>query len=253
MASFLVTGSSRGFGLALVRRLASLPTSEVSKVFATARGDSTQLDQLAKESPGRVFFIKLDVTNEASIKQAATEVEAKLEGKGLDVLINNAGVCQYASDGVKSMDNLGDSLTINVLGVHWVTRSFLPLLQKGTLKKVANIATTLGSITLARAASYLPAPAYKISKAAMSALTVQYALDYEKEGFSFMAVCPGWMKTDLGGGDMADLSTDEGAEASLDIILKPGQEYNGKMPKVLVKGWEKAKGNNQYDGTIVPW
>ena len=52
-------------------------------------------------------------------------------------------------------------------------------------------ATTLGSITLARAAHYLPAPAYKISKAAMDALTVQYALDYEKDGFTFMALCPG--------------------------------------------------------------
>ena len=51
----------------------------------------------------RVVVVKLDVTNEASIKQAAAEVEAKLEGKGLDVLINNAGVCQYAPDGVKSM------------------------------------------------------------------------------------------------------------------------------------------------------
>jgi NAD(P)-dependent dehydrogenase (short-subunit alcohol dehydrogenase family) len=49
----------------------------------------------------------------------------------------------------------------------------------------------MGSITLARAASALPAPAYKISKAAMNALTVQYALEYEKEGFSFIALCPG--------------------------------------------------------------
>lgn len=157
MASYLITGTSRGFGLALARQLASLPTSDVSKVFATARGDAPALEELAKKSPGRVVVVELDVTNETSIKQAAAEVEAKLGGKGLDVLINNAGVCQYASDGVKSMrallhpnvprdrsanvlrDNLVESLTINVLGVHWVTRAFLPLLQKGTRKKVANM------------------------------------------------------------------------------------------------------------------
>ncbi|KAI1091916.1 NAD(P)-binding protein [Rostrohypoxylon terebratum] len=253
MASFLVTGASRGFGPALVRQLASLPATDVGQVFATARGYSPVLEELETNSFGRVIFVKLDVTNETCIKQAAAEVETKLGGKGLDVLINNAGICQYAPDGVKSMDNLAESFNINVLGVHWVTRAFLPLLQKGSLKKVANIATSLASITLAREAHYLPAPAYKISKAAMDALTVQYALDYEKEGFSFMAVCPGWMKTDLGGGDMADLTPEEGAKASLDIILKPGQEYNGKMPKVLVKGWENNKGRNQYDGTIVPW
>ncbi|KAB8207532.1 hypothetical protein BDV34DRAFT_223436 [Aspergillus parasiticus] len=86
----------------------------------------------------------------------------------------------------------------------------------------------------------------------MNSLTVQYALDHEKEGFSFIALCPG-MKTDLGGGEMADLTPEEAAKASLDIILKPGQEYNGQMPKVLVKGWGKGEGNNQYDGTNVPW
>ncbi|KFY41132.1 hypothetical protein V494_03195 [Pseudogymnoascus sp. VKM F-4513 (FW-928)] len=253
MASFLITGASRGFGLALAHELVSLPAKDVSKIIASARGDSPALDELAKSSSGRVVVVKLDVTNQESIKQAAAEVEAKLEGKGLDVLINNAGVCQYAADGVKSMDNLEESFTINVLGVHWVTREFLPLLQKGSLKKVANISTTLGSTTLAPAAQYLPAPSYKISKAAMNALTVQYALDYEKEGFSFIALCPGWMKTDLGGGDMADLTAEEGAKASLDIIFTPGQKYNGLMPKVLVKGWENNPGNNQYDGAIAPW
>ncbi|KAF6782910.1 short chain oxidoreductase [Colletotrichum musicola] len=100
---------------------------------------------------------------------------------------------------------------------------------------------------------FMPAPAYKISKAAMNALTVQYALDYGKEGFSFMALCPGWLKTDLGGGDMADLTPEEGAKASLDILYKPNEETNGQMPKVFVKGWEDAKGPNVYDGTNVPW
>lgn len=103
MASFLVTGASRGFGLGLVRELVFLPATDVSKVIASTRGDFPDLDELAKSSPGRVVVVKLDVTNQESINQAATEVEAKLEGKALDVLINNAGVCQYAADGVKSM------------------------------------------------------------------------------------------------------------------------------------------------------
>ncbi|RJE26295.1 short chain dehydrogenase [Aspergillus sclerotialis] len=187
----LVTGASRGFGLALVRLLTSLPSSDVGKVFACPRGNSPGLEELAKEFPDRVVIVKLDVTNQESIAKAVIEVEKKLEGKGLDVLINNVGICQYAPNGVKSMDNLEESFTVNVMGVHWVTRAFLPLLYKGNMKKVANISTTLGSITLARAAHYLPAPAYKISKAAMDALTVPYALDYEKEGFTFMALCPG--------------------------------------------------------------
>lgn len=62
-----------------------------------------------------------------------------------------------------------------------------------------------------------------------------------------------WMKTELGGGDMADLTAEQGAKASLDMIFKPGQQLNGQFPKVLIKGWEKAEGNNQYDGTNSPW
>lgn len=103
MASFLITGASRGFGLALAHELAALPASDVSKVFATAREDVPVLAELVKMSPGRVVFVQLDVTNEASVEKAAAEVEAELAGKGLDVLINNAGVCQYAADGVQSM------------------------------------------------------------------------------------------------------------------------------------------------------
>ncbi|OKP10351.1 hypothetical protein PENSUB_4198 [Penicillium subrubescens] len=253
MASILITGASRGFGLALVRELSSRPAAQVSKVFAAARGDSPALKEVAAASSGRVSVVRLDVTDEPSIKSAAAEVEAQLGGKGLDVLINNAGVCQYAGDGVKSMDNLEESLAINVFGVHRVTQAFLPLLQRGSLKKVANITTSLGSITLAAAAHYLPAPAYKISKATLNALTVQYALDYEKEGFAFVAIAPGWLKTDLGGGDMADLTPEQGAKASLDILFRPNAEINGQFPKVLIPGWEKAKGPNVYDGTNVPW
>ncbi|KAL4909126.1 hypothetical protein BDW74DRAFT_77830 [Aspergillus multicolor] len=251
MASYLITGAARGLGLAFVQKLVALPAEEISVVFATARAPSSELEELAKESSGRVVVIRLEVTDEASIKQATVEVEKKLAGKGLDVLINNAGVCEYAMDGVKSMDNLEHSFSINVLGVHWVTRAFIPLLQKGTQKKVINISTTLASITLARAAHVLAAPAYKISKAAMNALTVQYALDYEKEGFTFMALSPGWLKTDLGGRDMADLTAEEGAALSLDIIRGPSRGLNGQFPRIYLPGWENSR--HQYDGSNAPW
>ncbi|KAJ2976592.1 hypothetical protein NQ176_g4864 [Zarea fungicola] len=251
MATVLVTGIDRGLGLALVEQLNDLDT--VSKVFGTIRSPSADLDALVAKSNGKIIVLKMDVTDEESIKKVVPEVEAKLEGKGLDILINNAGIAQYAPDGVKCMDNLQESLTVNVMGVHWVTRNFLPLLYKGNLKKVINMATTLGSIALMPKNIYLPAPAYKISKACINALTVEYAVNYKNEGFSFIALCPGWMKTELGGGEMADLTPAEGAKASLDIIFTPGQVYNGQMPKVLVKGWENNPGMNQYDGTNAPW
>ncbi|KAK3984331.1 hypothetical protein QBC44DRAFT_337171 [Cladorrhinum sp. PSN332] len=253
MASFLITGASRGLGLAFVQELASLPPSKVSKVIAATRTDSPALNDLTKASSGRVVPVILDVASEASIKAAAAKVESTLGGDGLDVLINNAGVCHYVSDGVKSMDTLQHDLTTNVMGVHWVTQAFLPILQKGKMKKVVNITTTLGSITLAQQMAVYACPAYKISKAAMNALTVQWALDYEKEGFTFVAVSPGWLKTDLGGGDMADLTPEQGAKATLDIVFNRGRELNGKFPKIYIEGWESAGYGHVYDGSNAPW
>ncbi|CZR59360.1 related to short chain oxidoreductase (CsgA) [Phialocephala subalpina] len=250
MALYLITGASRGLGLELARQLGSLPASEVSKVFATARGDAPILEELAKKSSGRVIVVRLDVTNEASIKQAAVEVEANLDGKGLDILINNAGILQYAL-GVSTMDNLTESFTTNVLGVHWVTRAFIPLLRKGSLKKVVNISSTIGSIATSRFVHLLPAPAYKITKAALNSLTVQYALDYEKEGFTIFALSPGWLRTDLGG-ETADLSVEQGGKASLEKIFNTGKEQNGQFIKIEIKGWPND-GRNQYDGSPAPW
>lgn len=92
MASYLVTGSSRGIGLALVTALASKPASEVGKVFASARTESDSLKQLIAKSGGRVEWISLEVSSEESVKQAVSKVTESLGGNGLDVLINNAGV-----------------------------------------------------------------------------------------------------------------------------------------------------------------
>lgn len=97
MASFFVTGASRGFGLASVRDLASLPATQFRKVTASARGDAPALNELAQRSSGRVNVIQLDVTDQTSVKTAAAEAETVLGGKRLDVLINNAGFGQYTT------------------------------------------------------------------------------------------------------------------------------------------------------------
>ena len=52
---------------------------------------------------------------------------------------------------------------------------------------------------------------------------------------------------------MADLTAEQGAKASLDIIFKKGQEVNGHMPKVFVEGWQDVQGPNSYDGSDAPW
>lgn len=103
MASYLITGCSRGLGLAITSHLLSFPTSEVGTIIATSRAESSALKDIVLKSGGRVKYIQLDATNEASIKKAATQAEQILGEKGLDVLINNAGMLNYTPEGIASM------------------------------------------------------------------------------------------------------------------------------------------------------
>lgn len=103
MASYLITGCSRGLGLAMAEHLMTLPSCEVDRVFATARKQSPALKTLIESSAGRLQFVELDATNEQSIESAVSEVEFRLDGAGLDVLINNAGKMLATPEGLVNM------------------------------------------------------------------------------------------------------------------------------------------------------
>ncbi|CAI7602445.1 unnamed protein product [Penicillium bialowiezense] len=262
MASYLVTGCSRGLGLALVTRLMTFPKTEVGTIIATARrDDSTQLKKVVDASSGRVHFITLDITDLESVNEAAGIAESQLQGKGLDYLINNAGVMDWSPKGMEEMDNLDEVLNVNTTGPHYVSRAFLPLLRRGDKRTVINMwrtyteksrSSTLASMTMAENFRLLPSPAYKISKAALNMLTTQYAKQYADVGFTFLGISPGWLRTDLGGA-RADLSVELGAEKVLDIIQKATPRQNGKFLNIHVPGWQAADGADQYDGKQIPW
>ncbi|CZT05500.1 related to short chain oxidoreductase (CsgA) [Rhynchosporium agropyri] len=292
MATYLVTGTSRGLGFALITHLNSLPSSEVGVIFALARSETPALKTLIERAAGRVVLVKADTTDESSLQKVAGDVESRLRGKGLDVLVNNVGIMTNVPNGIASMDDLASHFNVNVLGTHAVTRTFIPLLEKGTQKKIVNITTTLGSLGLAGSYSFSPSPAYKITKAALNMLTIQYALDYAEKGFTIFALSPGvskltysyyvpftalpllvidqkdqtrafsstfpdskspWLKTDLGGGDMADLPAETGAKAALDKIFAATKENNGQFLNILVEGYENVPGPNKYDGKNPIW
>lgn len=96
MSSYLITGSSRGIGLELVRQLADKAKEDVGTIFASARtSNGSSFQALLQQHPGRIVFVPLDVTDAESISNATKLVSTVLKGKGLDVLINNAGVMKY--------------------------------------------------------------------------------------------------------------------------------------------------------------
>lgn len=109
MATYFISGTSRGIGLQLTASLASRPPSEVSKIFAAARKQSDDLKKLIEGSDGRVQFVPLEVTSSQSTKEAAQIVEKSLNGQGVDVLINNAGIMNMTPNGIVEMSVLDTS------------------------------------------------------------------------------------------------------------------------------------------------
>ncbi|RDW68721.1 uncharacterized protein DSM5745_08481 [Aspergillus mulundensis] len=253
MTSYLITGASRGLGLAIATELAALPESEASIIFATTRQHNPgSLKDLAVSTSGRVVPVQLDPNDPESLSAAVKLVEDRLQGKGLDVLVNNAGTQPVTDGKVEMADDLTETFHVNVTLTHYVTRAFLPLLRKGEHKMISNISSTVGSIAQAPKYQMSPTHAYKVSKAAMNMLTIQYALQYADEGFSVFAISPGWLKTELGG-SYADLPVEVGAKEVVRYIRSGGRDLNGRFLNIHVPGWENAPGPNQYDGKDVPW
>ncbi|CRG92570.1 hypothetical protein PISL3812_09632 [Talaromyces islandicus] len=252
MASYLITGSSRGLGLELVKQLVTFKQNTIGAIFASARASSpsSELAQVIQASNGRVQYVQLDVSDQSSVEAAAATVTQKLSStkSGLDVLVNNAGI-QIPEGRISSAkaSDLEFTLSTNVTGVHRVTAAFLPLLSRGQVKKIVNVSSTLGSIELSVRSPATFHPSYKISKAALNMLTVQYAAELAPQGFTVFAVSPGWLQTDLGG-SYADLKPSDGARATLDIIFKSTpKKDNGSYRDIYIKG------NSTYTGENPPW
>jgi NAD(P)-dependent dehydrogenase (short-subunit alcohol dehydrogenase family) len=140
MASYLITGAGRGLGLEMVRVLSQKPSSEVSAVFATIRSvPPPALQEIISQSQDRVIVVQLEVSDPASIATAASEVKEKLDGRGLDVLINNAAVSSLTPTSMAATTTLQSTFQINADAVNNITVAFLPLLREGIKKLVVNM------------------------------------------------------------------------------------------------------------------
>lgn len=92
MLNILITGTSRGLGLELVKQLASNSDTNGGLIVATARNCSSDLQEVISLAKGSVIFAALDVTDKETIAQSAEKVSLTLAGRSLDILINCAGV-----------------------------------------------------------------------------------------------------------------------------------------------------------------
>ncbi|XP_042336698.1 C-factor-like [Sceloporus undulatus] len=249
--SVLVTGANRGIGLEMVKQFLGLPKPP-QKVFATCRdpqGSSAQaLKTLASKHPNLVI-LKLESTDEASIKAAAKEAEAHLAGNGLNLLVNNAGIMPPSTLESVTQEDMLSVYRVNVLGPMMITKAFLHLLTLAAKKSsgkelscskaaVINVSSIGGSIGNAPSMDTFPVVAYRCSKVALNMLTRCQALEFNKRGILCVALHPGWVKTDLGT-DKAELTTEDSVRGILRVFSCLSEEQNGR-----VVDWE---------GRIVPW
>jgi NAD(P)-dependent dehydrogenase (short-subunit alcohol dehydrogenase family) len=189
MTHTLITGANRGLGRESARQLIAAGHTVTIGARDEAGGRAA-----AEELGAR--FVRLDVTDDASVAAAFAHIEA--DG-GLDVLVNNAGIAMLALNGPDALK----VFDTNAVSIVRVTEAALPLLRKSANPVVVNVSSALGSFAAnhdpARPASHYSAIVYGASKAAVSMLTVQYARAVPEVKFN--AVEPGYTATRLGGAD----------------------------------------------------
>ena len=198
MDSVLITGCSRGLGLALAKQMAAHGWHVLAGVRHLAAAHALQAS--AREAtPGSIEILSLDVRSDDSVKAAAEEAAVKV--RGLDVLVNNAGV--FPEEGNESLESLPlecfeEAFAVNVVGVARVTRVFLPLLTRAAHPRVINMSSLAGSVSGKEDSRHY---CYSASKAALNMLTRTMAAELRPRGVTVVAVTPGWVKTEMGGPD----------------------------------------------------
>ncbi|KAI0372392.1 NAD-P-binding protein [Pilatotrama ljubarskyi] len=201
MPSYAVIGASRGIGLEFVRQLASRPATTV---FALVRNTNSPLLQSFAAEHRNVHVIEGDVVDHRSLSRAAEAVAAISEG-ALDVLIHGAArtgggqLFRRGFDHYKDLDELDedfiDAFKANTLGIVHSVSVFLPLLRRGTAKKIVIIGTAGASPKFTVFAGVPDVVAYNVTKAAGLMVAAKYAVSLKREGFTVVSIHPGVVDT----------------------------------------------------------
>ncbi len=221
MKTALVTGANKGIGREVARQLAA----KGFHVFVGARnrdGGRKATDEIAKHGR-KATFLEIDVSDDNNVTGAAREFAKAADH--LDVLVNNAGIIVDGDNAILEVSDeiFRKTLETNTLGALRVTRAFVPLLMKSKAPRVINVSSGGGQLT-GGADGW--APAYCISKTALNGVTSQLATALPK--FAVNSVCPGWVRTDMGGSN-ATRSVEEGADTIVWLASEASQELTGKF------------------------
>ncbi|MFJ6894171.1 SDR family NAD(P)-dependent oxidoreductase [Streptomyces hokutonensis] len=222
MTTTFITGANKGLGHETARRLLALGHTVIVGARDEERGAAAAAELGAR-------FVRIDVTDEASVAAAAADV-AVHEGV-LDVLINNAGV--HGPHGDPTELTGADALAVfdvNVFGAVRTTTAFLPLLRRSADPVVINVSSGMGSLAIthdpSRIESSVVAPLYTASKAALTMLTTQYAKALKDVRVN--AADPGYTATDLNGHSGPQTVT-EGTDAIVRLATEGPDAGSGRF------------------------
>ncbi|MER5518132.1 SDR family NAD(P)-dependent oxidoreductase [Streptomyces sp. NPDC002763] len=222
MTITFITGANKGLGRETARRLVELGHT----VIVGAR-DPEQGAAAADALGAR--FVRIDVTDDASVTAAAADVAAH-EGR-IDVLINNAGV-SGPHDDPAGLTAAGARAVfdVNLFGVIRATTAFLPLLRRSAEPVIVNVSSGMGSFALthdpARVESSVVSPLYTASKSALTMLTTQYAKALKD--IRVNAADPGYTATDLNAHSGPQTVT-EGTDAIVRLATEPSDAGTGRF------------------------
>jgi len=223
----LITGANKGIGLETARQFGARGFT----VLAGARDEERGLDaERALRADGvDARFVRLDVTDDASVRRAADWIER--DYRRLDILVNNAGIARGSLPSQTDLDAMREVYEVNVYGVIRVTNAMLPLLRRAPAARIVNVSSEVGSISSmtdpASPLAQMPAGlAYPSSKAVLNMITAMYARELRDTPIKVNAANPGYTKTDLNR-NSGFRSVAEGAEASVYLATLPEDGPSG--------------------------
>jgi NAD(P)-dependent dehydrogenase (short-subunit alcohol dehydrogenase family) len=172
---------------------------------------------------GKASLLVVDVSDSKSVASAASEFSSIGH---LDVLINNAGI--YADEAVSvltiSREQMVGTFQTNTFGALEMLQAFLPYLKKSAAARVINVSSGYGQLDGLSA----NVPSYCLSKLALNGLTIMLAEALRHDGIAVNSMCPGWVRTDMGGSD-ATRSVEEGADTAVWLATEADQNLTGKF------------------------
>ncbi len=213
----LVTGGNRGIGFETCRQLGRKGLRVILAARNAAAGERAA--GILKSESLEVEFRLLDVSKVETIDACAESIDRDL-GR-LDVLVNNAGIMRDSSKRGASIfqadrELVRDTFDVNTLGPLMVANALVPLMRRHDYGRIVNVSSGMGQLS-EMDGGY---PGYRISKTALNAVTVILARELEGTNIKVNSVCPGWVRTDMGG-DKAPRSPEQGADTIVWLATLP--------------------------------